>query len=307
MESQGAMTTSGPEILEVRCESCGATIRLEATRRTTRCLFCDAPSVVTLPPRPARPQPVFTLGFAVEQETAAGAVSRWIRQRKMAPFGLKNSVTERITGVYLPAYLYSATARSQFEVSIAETYHKIGFKDGSAGGTTIGRKEETEWRDLTGRRVAYVSDVMATASRSLSNEELEAIEPFDLTKLRHYSPDLLVGWSAEEPSMAPEECLQLARAEAEASVARSLGGFLPGDGYRSLRHHTELSEESIDLTLVPVWIFALRYHPLKEPVRILVNGLSGKAGGKLPFSWAKLGILLAAALLALALLSRLSS
>lgn len=266
-----------------------------------RCPFCDAPSVVTRA-SPNRPRPIFALGFLIEREPANQAMRRWISLQKMAPFGLKRSAPERITGVYLPAYLYSATARSQYQASIAEKYEKLAIENDS-NGKTIGKREETEYRDLTGQHVTYLADILVTASRNVTNQELEAIEPFDLGKLRHYSAALVAGWSAEEPSLLPEESVRMARAEAETSISNALHCFMPGDGVKTLRHTTEFLEESSDPTLVPVWIFAIRYHPRKPPVRILVNGQTGKVGGAIPFSWPKLGLIVASGIILLAILT----
>jgi hypothetical protein len=293
-------TIKEAETIQLRCEACGALMSIGSEQRTERCPFCDAPSVVTRPPAAGRPQPVFALGFVVEREDAARAVNDWIRKRRMAPFGLTPAAAERIAGIYLPAYLYSATAQSQYKASIGEQYRRIGLKRNDDGGLSIGRREETEYRDLSGRRVAYVSDILVTASRSLSNEEVESIEPFDFTRLRRYSPVLVAGWTSEEPSLTPERCLHLARTEAKATVHRSLYGFMPGDEVRSLEHQTEFTDESIDLTLVPVWTFAMRYQPDKPAIRVLVNGQTGRVGGVIPFSWAKLGLVAAIIVLAAA-------
>lgn len=286
--------------VELQCESCGARMGVAPDERAVRCPFCDASSVLLRPAEAGRPQPAFALGFVVERDAAAAAVRQWIRHRKMAPFGLRRAAAERIAGVYLPAYLYSATARSEFQAVIAENYRKLGLRQKPGGGTVIGSRDETEYRDLKGRHVAYVADVLVSASRNVSNPELQSVEPFDLARLRRYTPALVSGWSAEEPSRTPEDCVRSARQEAESSVALGLHGFMPGDGVRSLQHRVEFLEESIDPTLVPVWVFTFRYHPRRSPVRLLVNGQTGKVGGSVPFSWAKLGMLAAAALVALA-------
>jgi hypothetical protein len=246
-------TIKEAEAIHLRCEACGALMSIGREQRTKRCPFCDAPSVVTRPAAAGRPQPIFAFGFVVEREDAARAVCDWIRKRRMAPLGLARATAERIAGIYLPAYLYSATAQSKYQASIGEQYRKIGLKSNDDGGLTIGRREEIEYHDLSGRHVAYVSDILVTASRSLSNEEVASIEPFDFTRLRRYSPVLVAGWSSEEPSLTPEECLHLARNEANASVGQSVYGFMPGDEIRSLEHRTDLTDESIDLVLVPVW------------------------------------------------------
>jgi len=119
-----------------------------------------------------------------------------------------------------------------------------------------------------------------------------------------YTPALVSGWIAEEPSRTQEECRDLARQEATAHVAELLRGFLPGDGVRGLRHQTALEDESVDLTLAPVWVFAIRYDDEKPPIRVLVNGQTGKVFGKVPLSWAKVG-LIAAGILTLIGLARL--
>jgi hypothetical protein len=270
--------------VEVSCRSCGATLLFEETERSIRCPYCDSPSVVDRPATPDRPDPVFALGFAISRDDAAARMRRWIQGRRMGPFGLKKKTAENVRGVYLPTYLYSASAHTTYSASIAEHY-----KDED-------RQKRTEYRDLEGRHAAYVADILVTASRGIPNDEVEGIEPFDLGALLRYTPALVSGWMAEEPSLAREECRELARAEARGRVGQLLRGFLPGDGVRSLRHHTLLRDESTDLTLVPVWVFAIRYDEEKPPIRVLVNGQTGKAWGKVPFSWAKLGLLVLGAL-----------
>jgi hypothetical protein len=186
---QDRMSADSP-FVELQCGSCGAQLRIDPGQRTARCPFCDAPSVVDRPAAPGRPMPVFALGFAVEREAATRAVRDWIRSRRMAPFGLRNLAVERMSGVYLPAYLYSATANSRYEASIAEKYKKVRIERDDDG-YSVGRREETEYRDLTGRHVASLADILVTASHNVSNEEIQAIEPFDLGRLRRYTPALL--------------------------------------------------------------------------------------------------------------------
>jgi hypothetical protein len=277
--------------VEVSCRSCGAEILFEPLQRTTRCPYCDSPSVVDRPETPDRPDPIFGLGFAVTRDEATHRMQRWIRARKMAPFGLKGKTAEKVKGVYLPTYLYSATAHTAYSVLIAENYKEDD-------------ERKTEYRDLHGRHATYVADILVTASRGIPNDEIEGVEPFDLGALVRYRPALVSGWISEEPSRTQDECRELARREATARVEDLLGGFLPGDGVRDLRHEIALEDESVDLTLVPVWVFAIRYDEKKPPIRVLVNGQTGKAFGKVPLSWAKIG-LIAAGIVALIGLVRL--
>jgi hypothetical protein len=265
--------------VEVSCRSCGAQILFEPLQRTTRCPYCDSPSVVDRPVTVDRPDPVFGLGFVLSRDEATRRMRRWIRGRRMAPFGLKDRSAEKVEGVYLPAYLYSATAHTGYTASIGEHYRDRE------------KKKRTEYRHLAGKHATYVADVLVTASRGIPNDEVEGIEPFDLGRLARYTPGLVAGWISEEPSLSREECRRLGRQEASARIDRMLHRFLPGDTVRDLRQGVELTDESIDLTLVPLWVFAIRYDDEKPPIRVLVNGQTGKVFGRVPVSWAKIGLI----------------
>ncbi len=283
------------EVLGIQCDSCGARICFEAGQRTTRCPFCDTPFVAIRPAVRDRPQPVFALGFAIDRDSAVKAVRQWLRRQKLTPFGMKAAAAEAIAGIYLPCHLYSAAATSQYQARIAEDYTRLAVDQDGAG-----VRKGTEYRDFGGRHATYVSDILVTASRGVSNDELQAIEPFDLSKLCRYSPAVIAGWPSEEPSLSTDDCLRLGRVEGDAAVAALLHDFMPGDGVAALDHKTEFTEESLDHTLVPVWVVAICDHPKRPPVRILVNGQTGKVGGKIPYSYAKIGVVIVSGLVLLA-------
>ena len=281
---------------EISCESCGARILVTPLMRTTRCPYCDSPTVVDRPVSTDRPDPSFVIGFAVDKNQASARVRQWIGRKKLAPSGLKGRTADRVSGIYLPTYLYSATANSTYVSTIGEDYYTTEVSRGSKGRPQVKKKRRTEFYELQGSHSAYVGDVIVTASHGIPNRELEAVEPFDLSGLRKYSPAMVSGWTSEEPSLTRDQSLQHARLESRSKIGRLLHRFMPGDSFRGLRQTTELEEESFDLALLPVWVFAIRYDERKDPVRILVNGQTGKVGGEIPTSWSKVALIVAAVL-----------
>jgi hypothetical protein len=243
--------------------------------------------VVDRPATTDRPDPVFVIGFAVDRKQATRRMRKWIGRKKLAPSRLKGKTADRVTGIYLPSFLYSATSATVYSATIGEDYYVTEVSRDSKGRTRVRRKRKTEHCNLSGAHANYVGDVVVTASQGIANHELEAIEPFDLGGLRRYTPGMVSGWISEEPSLTREACLHLARSESTAAVGRLLHRFLPGDSHLDLRRSTTLNDESLDLALLPVWVFAIRYDERKPPIRILVNGQTGKVGGKIPTSWAK--------------------
>ena len=110
---------------------------------------------------------------------------------------------------------------------------------------------------------------------------------------------------------APRTAIHRFSAPATGAVAYAASGevegrllhqFMPGDSHLDLRHTTTLHDESVDLALLPVWIFAIRYDEQKPPIRILVNGQTGKVGGRIPTSWTRV-LKIAAAVLGILSLS----
>ncbi len=282
-----------PGHFEVRCESCGATTLCEPLMRTARCPYCDSPSVVDRPATEDRPDPVFVIPFSIEREAAAEGIRAWLRNRWMAPSALRRARPEQVTGVYLPTYLYSATTDTMYSAVVGEVYYATRVDPRSK---KVRRVREIEYHDLKGEHAHHLKDVVVTASAGLPNDEIEAVEPFRLEGLRRYSPALVAGWVSEEPSMTREECKALAREEGTARIDELLRRFLPGDTLRGLKHHTRFKAESLDLTLLPLWVFAIRPRPGKPPIRFLVNGQTGAVHGSAPVSWAKVAAITAAVL-----------
>jgi hypothetical protein len=282
--------------VQISCESCGADLVLGPLARTARCPYCDSPSVVDRPSTDDRPDPVFAIPFEVDRATALAGVRRHIRHKKLAPTELRKAAARQVQGLYVPTYLYSAIAASTFSASIGEDYWERVVGTDSKGRPTVKKKRRTEFRRLAGAHRCYLGDLLVTASRGIPNDEVEWLEPFDLARLRRYSPAIVSGWSSEEPSLSREECLALAREEGRTAVARRLNRFMPGDRHDDLRYQTVLDGETIDLTLVPMWVVALRWSENKPPIRILVNGQTGEVAGAIPTSWAKIALLIGGAL-----------
>jgi hypothetical protein len=247
------------------------------------------------------------VGFVLDQQHAQQAVQQWIQSRSIfARSDFKSAAAELTQGVYLPAYLYGAVAESDYQVDIGENYTVVETyttTDSKGNTTTRTRtKTVTEWRQLEGKHCCYMIDVIVTASRGVSNSALEAIEPFDLRALRRYTPAMISGWLAEDPSRSEEECFALAHDESVEKLGATLSDFMPGDSHRNLYYETTFSDESIDLLLLPVWSFAVKYQADKPAVRILINGQTGQVGGYVPLSATKITIAVLLGISAIAVL-----
>ncbi len=288
----------GDGSLEVSCSACGATLVVPAGHRTARCAYCDSPSVVDRPATDDRPDPVFVIGFSVDRARAVGLLRTDLAGRRWAPTAVRQAAADRVEGVYLPAYLYSAVADTRYRAMIGENYTETRY---DARKKSMRRVTKTEHRPLQGVHRCFVEDLLVTASAGIPNAELEAVEPFDLGELRRYQPATISGWVAEEASLSRAGSLELARAEATAQVRARLGAFMPGDSHHSLVAETGHREEAMDLVLLPVWVCAVGWRDDRPPIRLLVNGQTGRVAGATPVSWAKIAAVVAGSLALLGL------
>jgi DNA-directed RNA polymerase subunit RPC12/RpoP len=296
-------------LVHIRCETCGADVALEEHLRTAECPYCASSSVVERPPSRDRPRPTFGLGFVVDHERAVAIARSWLRSRgPFAHSGLGSALVERTRGIYLPAWLYGARGSARWHARIGEDYtvtETYTTTDSKGNAVTRTRTRiETEWSELGGAWETYLMDVVVTASRGLNNDELEQVEPFDLRALRRYTPELIAGWIAEDPTLSRAACMEQARAEATEEVTGRLQGFMPGDRYTDLTFKVQFEDEVADLALLPIWVFSVRYHPEKPPVRLLINGQTGQTAGRVPLSRPKITAAVVLGLVGLLLLLR---
>ena len=49
-----------------------------------------------------------------------------------------------------------------------------------------------------------------------------------------------------------------------------------------------LEEEEIELALLPIWVLAVRFAEDREPLRLIINGQTGRTTGKVPLSAIKI-------------------
>lgn len=270
------------------CGHCGASLAFDGVRTET-CPYCASPNFVERPRAEGQPDPQFVVTFVGDAAVARRALDRWLGSRTMfADSALRRARVEDMRGVYVPAYLYSAVAHTDFSAQIGEDYTETEtYTTTNAEGKTETRTRtvtRTEYRPLSGTHVSYVTDVVVSASKGLANSELDRVEPFDLKQMRRFDHALVSGWIAEEFSRGAGDCERASRSEAVDQVGGKLRRFMPGNSYSDLQWRTRVSWESLDPILVPVWVLALRYRDTKDPVRVVINGQTGKVTGKVPIA-----------------------
>lgn len=293
-KGDGAGVGSSSVTVAFACQQCGAGLAFSGVRTET-CPYCASPSFIERPACAGRPDPAFAVAFTGDARWARDRLVDWLGRRSMfADPALRHARVEDLRGVYLPAYLYSAVARSDYTAQIGEHYTEVETKttrDEHGNKKTETRSvTRTEYRALSGQHVGYITDVLISASAALDQRTLAAVEPFDLRQLRRWTPALVSGWIQEEYSRDADECSRTSRAEAIDAVGDKLRAFMPGDSYSDLSWRTAVEWESLDPIVVPIWVFAVRYRDDKDLLRVVINGQTGRIAARVPLAWWKIAI-----------------
>ncbi len=302
-----AETATEPEQSHFRCEGCGAEVATDPDQRSYVCPFCTSTYVMEFcPETTGRHQPDFVIGFAVSPEQAQQKFSQWLRDNGwFRPGDLSQAqVAEKMKGIYLPFWVFSMLARSEWSARIGqhwyrtETYTTRDAKGNTA--TKTRRVQETEWWPLSGRHHRYYSGYLVSGSRGLPQRDAQRIEPFQLPALKRYQPHFLAGWLNEEVSIEQETALEICQREVLRREQSRIAAFMPGDTHRDLQLRTDYSQVNADLCLLPVYLLSYRYQ--NKLYRFLVNGQTGKCAGDKPVSTAKIALVVGLGLLLLLVL-----
>ena len=284
------------------CPQCAAQVCLPPGRISDSCSFCEAPLVAA---DRVAVEPVDRVApFVLDNIQAAGRLRTHLAGSWLAPETVRTSATpEALEAVLVPFWVYQATARSRWTARIGiwwyrtETYTVV--VDGKTQ-TRTRQVKETEWFPTGGTHVATYVDHLVSGSRGLPEHEANALEPFDLGKSRSYSPAMLAGLIAEQPSVDHQQARRTASEELTALEHRAIRSFLPGDEYAGLENQTQTELSDVELVLLPVWIATFRHR--EEVWRLLVNGQTGEVVGQAPRDPKKIAGLVLLALAALAAL-----
>ncbi|MBI4574835.1 MAG: trypsin-like peptidase domain-containing protein [Planctomycetes bacterium] len=276
---------SNPLARGFRCTACGAAIAFDAAAGALRCAFCDSRFVEELPPAPERPVPAAVLPFEVDRGRAETLFRGWLAAGWFRPSDLaRGARVERLAGVYLP--FWSCSAR----------VHSCWTADREAPATS-----RSDWAPVSGEREDRFEEVLVLASGGLSESEVAEVEPFDLSRRRPCSPELLAGRLAEVVALRREEARPRALQGIALRAREACARGVPGHRSRNLKVNWLADSLTAESVLLPVHIASYAYGG--KVYRFLVNGQSGEVVGHAPLSPWKVGGAVTAALLAALLLA----
>lgn len=277
------------------CPNCAAQVEFDPDIHAMECPFCATPVVgETGAHRHIKPRGV--LPFSLDETAALEAMTKWLGQLWFAPSGLQDYARKgrKLDGIYVPFWTFDAETKSRYRGERGTVYYETRtvMRDGKQVQEQVAR---IRWRSVSGRVARFFDDILVAASRSLPQNHITNLEPWDLAAMEPYAPEYLAGFRAEAYSVALEEGFTQARAHMDRVIERDVKFDIGGDRQRIHNVETDLSDVTFKHILLPVWTAAYKFRG--KTYRFLVNGRTGRVQGERPYSAIKIAFAVATVLL----------
>ena len=279
---EAATRTRAPEwqVFTFDCNGCGASMSYDAAAGSLRCPFCGATDVERQPQAEGVVYPERVIPFALPREEAQGRFREWLGKGFWRPGDLARSANAAgVTALFLPCWCFRGDTETVWAAD-------------------VGARTRSGWRPDSGSHQSSHEGVLVPASGGLKGVELDAVADFAFEGLVETGHDHLEGALVEGFGLTRKGARERARSAFERAVQRAVSAAMGTRKIRNLHCNVLLSNLWSEPILLPVWIFSYRYKG--QPYRFVMNGQTGKATGKAPFSYLKLALVIGGLLAVLA-------
>lgn len=270
----------------VKCDACGAESSFGPNITASACPFCGTQIVATASSkRLLRPRSL--LPFKVTRDKSLELFGSWIKSLWFAPSDLRQYALndERLRGVYLPHWTYDSRATTFYRGQRGDDYWVTVPRTVMVNGRAqvrMTRERRTRWRSVSGTVGNRFDDVVVPASRSLPQDDLLKLEPWDLKALVAYDDGYISGFVAESYQVDLEEGWTTARQLMDPIIRETVCRDIGGDHQRIDSLKTQYAGITFKHILLPVWLSAYRYRG--KLFRFMVNARTGEVLGQRPYS-----------------------
>ncbi len=276
---QGNGKTSKGNVNEYHCSTCGATLVADENTSDEHtsasiCAFCGNPTLV-YDHLTGEFTPDSVIPFSIDKEQAKGLVKRWMGKGLLTPSNLKSeSVLEKITGIYVPFWLYDYDCQDHMTANATRTRHSSDMNY---------YYHYTDHFHVTRHTSANFRKIPADASSRMPDDIMDKLEPFDYGKLNIFEMPYLAGFMSEKFNYSADEIENRTRQRAVNYITEMTRSSI--QGYSSVTvvdNNVQAVNTRDEYALLPVWILNYNYKGVNH--KLYMNGQTGKIVADRPVS-----------------------
>lgn len=302
-EKEKAVQEQSMDAVQVKCEQCGATIQLDATKSSTNCPYCGTSLILEKAQVKRFWQPEYLLPFTIDKKECSSLFSKWLNGKWFLPSKYKNGNVsgEKFQGVYYPYWTYDAHTRTTYEGERG-TNRRVTEKD--SRGKLVSRTV-TDWRNVSGYVIHDFDDILVPASKNLPQNIIEEQKHWPLQDLVQYTPEFTAGFTTDVYTVDFTEGIVTAKQQMESAIEDDIRRDIGGNKQRIHNKQVSYTDLMFKLVLLPLWIGVFKID--EKTYQFIINGRTGEVHGDYPKDKLKIALVVFGVIAAIVLLFYLMS
>ena len=265
------------EVRLSHCQNCGAEIEVDTNLLSSNCPFCNTPLVVNEDViKGLKPDRV--IPFKVSEKNADEYYRKWLKKKFFAAISVKKKIPNpSYFSTYIPSWTYDSNVNCTYKGRLGEHYQvKVG------SGKNAHYETRTRWFLVSGSYSMFADDVLVCSGKSLNQEELQKMEPFNTNDSVVFDNHFLAGHSTEHYSLSVKDGWTTAKSRIMARLRSNILAKYDYDEIDYLNIFPVYDDVKYKYVTLPIWL--CHYTFKKNKYKFLVNGESGKITGNYPKS-----------------------
>jgi DNA-directed RNA polymerase subunit RPC12/RpoP len=236
------------------CQGCGASFILPPQNLTMNCPYCASAYVLESQETHNVFLPGAVIPLAMSEAQAKQALSGWLKGlRTQAPVHVARGV-----GIYLPFWNFNIGGQISWRYQVEVQRILVDQSDAD---------------------VLYLSDILAPATKRLSQACLPVMHSYDLKSLIEYDPRYLSNWPAETYQIEVGDASLDARQAALAIEKNKVLQKVPGNARNLVFDSSSMLIDSFKLVLLPMWMAVITCQDGGK-FNVVINGQNGQVFGE---------------------------
>lgn len=274
-KSKQAKKSSNISYNGYHCPDCGAEIVMDENTSVTECVYCGNTAIIN-ERLEGKFAPSKIIPFKKNKQEAINAFINYKKWKWFMPKEfLEKKNIEKITGIYVPFYLYDLDVNSG--INVKATKLQV-WRDNEYQYT------RTDYFDILREGNMSFNMIPTDASRKFPDNIMDSIEPYDYTELVDFDSSYISGFFAEKYDLTIEELTKRAQRRAEVSALEILLEDVQGYDTKTITSSVQESKRksTSKYVLLPVWMLNVKYND--KIYTLAMNGQTGKFIGNVPIS-----------------------
>lgn len=256
------------------CPNCGAELLTDEHTIATFCNFCGDSSLIEDRVQ-GELMPAQLIPFKISKEEAKDIYKAWTKKGLLTPGDFKKASTiEKISGVYVPFWLYDYHSRAKLTAVCTRVRREVH--------GDVEYIHTDNFRVVRDIHADYLK-VPADASKKMPDDIMDKLEPFHYGDMQGFEVPYLSGYLAEKYNYTSEELASRIETRVNEYIYKAARDTI--NAYSTVNivdRDTRLQRKNAKYTLFPVWMLNYRYKG-KDYI-IAINGQTKKIVGSLPIS-----------------------